>query len=144
MAKDSPAFCARYTLSDIAAVKMVADLLASTASDPVTHGLAVAVVGCYGELVAFGAHHSCPPLPRLLAQRKAYTALMLRRSTRQVSEEVRCGALTLGLLNDVMLLPMPGGMPIRQQGTVVGAIGISGLPVEQDIALAESWAQRFG
>lgn len=69
---------------------------------------------------------------------------MLRRSTRQVSEEVQCGALTLWLLNDAMLLPMPGGMPIRLQGTVVGAIGISGLPVAQDIALAESWAQRFG
>ncbi|WP_281418179.1 hypothetical protein [Candidatus Sodalis endolongispinus] len=44
MAKDSPAFSARYTLSDIAAVKMVADFLASTAYDPGTHGLAVA--GC--------------------------------------------------------------------------------------------------
>lgn len=94
--------------------------------------------------MAFGAHHSCPPLPRLLAQRKAYTALMLRRSTRQVSEEVQCGALTIGVLNDAMLLPMPGGMPIRRQGTVVGAIGISGLPVATDIALAESWALRFG
>ncbi|WP_243677171.1 GlcG/HbpS family heme-binding protein [Sodalis glossinidius] len=94
--------------------------------------------------MAFGAHHRCPPLPRLLAQRKAYTALMLRRSTRQVSEEVQRGAMALGVLNDAMLLPMPGGMPIRMQGAVVGAIGISGLPVEQDIALAESWAQRFG
>ncbi|QWA13084.1 heme-binding protein [Sodalis ligni] len=134
---------ARYTLNDKAAIHMVADIIEAISADPATSGLAAAIVGAGGELVAFGAHHSCPPLPRLLAQRKAYTALMLRRSTRIVQEDVRSGSLDMSVLNDPRLLPMPGGEPVFINGTVVGAIGISGLTAEKDIELAHYWAAQF-
>ncbi|WP_410012759.1 GlcG/HbpS family heme-binding protein [Sodalis sp. C49] len=144
MANEPAGLAARYILQDKVAIGKVAEIIASASLDPATTGLAVAVVGVHGELAAFGAHHSCPPLPRLLAQRKAYTALMLRRSTRLVSEEVKNGSLDMRMLNDAALLPMPGGVPIVINGALVGAIGISGLPAEKDIALADHWARQFG
>ncbi len=143
MSNDSLNLTIRYTINDKAAIGMVAAIIESTSSDPVTTGLAVAIVGAYGELAAFGAHHSCPPLPRLLAQRKAYTALTLRRSTQIVQADVRSGSLDIGLLNNPQLLPMPGGVPIIINGALVGAIGISGLAVEKDIELAQHWAEQF-
>ncbi len=143
MSNDSLNLTARYTLNHQAAIGKIAAIIDAASADPATTALAVAVVGAYGELVAFGAHYSCPLLPRLLAQRKAYTALTLRRSTRIVQEDVHSGSLDLGALNDPRLLPMPGGVPIMINGVLAGAIGISGLTVEKDIELAQYWAAQF-
>lgn len=135
---------AAYTLDAMAAMGKMLAIVEETARDEATNGLAVAIVGADGELVAFGAHQGCPPLPRRLAQRKAYTALTLRRSTAKVAEEVRGGSLDISLLNDPRLLPMAGGAPIVINGLLVGAIGISGLPAQRDAALADHWAGQFG
>ena len=79
-------------------------------------GLAVAVVGPEGELIAFGAHARCPPLPRQLAQRKAWSALRFRRPTATLAQEVSAGALQLAVFNDPQLLAMPGGEPVIVDG----------------------------
>lgn len=103
-------------------------------------GMVVAVVGAAGELVAFGSHSRAYSLPQTLAQRKAWTACRFRRSTQQLEQEIREGTLELSIFNDDQLIAMSGGVPIVANGVVIGAVGISGLPPEQDAALASEFA----
>ncbi|HAL1576625.1 TPA: heme-binding protein, partial [Escherichia coli] len=108
---------------------------------PQSTGLAIAVVGIDGELIAFGAHARCPALPRQLAQRKAWSALRFRRPTARLAEEVCQGTLTLDIFDDKRLLAMPGGAPVLVEGMAIGGVGISGLPPERDAELAEHFVQ---
>jgi len=112
-------------------------------AEPDTTGVAVAVVGTGGELIAFGAHASCPALPRLLARRKAFTAMTFRRSTEIVAREVRDGVLDLSWFHDDRLLAMPGGVPVFGPNGVVGGVGVSGLPAPRDAALAERFVSEL-
>lgn len=117
--------------------------LAAIAGDPETTGVSAAVVGTGGELIAFGAHASCPALPRLLAVRKAITAMLFRRSTDIIAREVREGSLDISGFHDDRILAMPGGVPIRCAHGVIGGVGFSGLPAVRDAALAERFAAEL-
>jgi len=67
---------------------------------------------------------------------KAKTALMFRRPTRFWEDTVAEGRQ--GYLSLTGMLPIEGGIPLRHDGEIVGAIGISGVKSSQDgqIALA--------
>lgn len=135
--------CTQSRLDDSAVCQQVALFLQETEGDAQTRGLAVAVVGPEGELIAFGAHIQCPPLPRQLAQRKAWTVLRFRRPTARLAEEVSAGRLRLEVFNDPQLLAMPGGAPVMLDGLAIGGVGVSGLPQELDAELAARFVQRL-
>ncbi|QHM73809.1 GlcG/HbpS family heme-binding protein [Mixta intestinalis] len=130
-------------LNDSETGRQVALFVGETETHPSTCGLALAVVGLDGELIAFGAHASCPSLPRQLAQRKAWSALRFRRSTAKLAQEVEAGTLRLAIFNDARLLAMPGGAPIIVDGITVGGVGVSGLPPELDAEMAERFIARL-
>ena len=140
---DNDALCPQVRLNDSAVCQQGSRFLQETESDARTRGLAVAVVGTEGELIAFGAHACCPPLPRQLAQRKAWSALRFRRPTATLAQEVSSGTLQLAVFNDPQLLAMPGGEPVIVEGLAIGGIGISGLPPELDAGLAARFVQRL-
>lgn len=134
----------RPTLSHEAANGIVQAVLSRTHhQDGTPAGLACAIVGSLGELIAFGAQDGCGALPRKLASRKAYTSLILRRTTTEVKDAVVTGKIDMDRLNDPELAPMPGGAPLLLNGVIVGAIGISGLPPADDAAIAEAAAADF-
>ena len=132
--------CASQRLNDSAVCQRMARFLLQTEADPHTVGLAVAVVGTDGELIAFGAHTRCPALPRQLAQRKAWSALRFRRPTARLAEEVSEGSLKLDIFHDARLLAMPGGAPVMVDGVAIAGVGISGLPPALDAELALRFA----
>ncbi len=133
--------CSPPRLNDSMVCLYLARFLQETEADPQSAGLAIAVVGDDGELIAFGAHAGCPALPRQLAQRKAWSALRFRRATAQLAQEVAAGTLKLEIFHDPRLLAMPGGAPVVAQGRAIAGVGISGLPPEQDAALAERFVK---
>ncbi|WP_312982886.1 heme-binding protein [Atlantibacter sp.] len=135
--------CASPRLDDSAVCQRLARFLKETEAEPHTAGLAVAVVGTDGELIAFGAHARCPALPRQLAQRKAWSALRFRRPTARLAEEVSQGSLKLEIFHDARLLAMPGGVPVRVDGLAIAGVGISGLPPELDAELATRFANEL-
>lgn len=98
--------------------------------------IACAVVGSSGELVAFGAQDGTGVLPRRLASRKAYSAVLFKRDTASVKEAVDSGAILLSRLADDELLAIPGGVPIVVDSEIVGAVGVSGLTPQQDAEIA--------
>ena len=78
-----------------------------------------------------------------LARNKAYTAARDRQATRDLGAWSRSSGRTLNYWSDARFTGFAGGVPIWQQGTVVAAIGISGLSEEEDHQLAEQLASAL-
>jgi glc operon protein GlcG len=98
--------------------------------------IAIAVVGPEGELVAFLRMDQASPAASLIAQNKAYTAARDRKSTRQMGEFMHNHNRPPAFWGDVGVTGFGGGVPIIQDGKVIGGIGISGLTEEEDERIA--------
>jgi glc operon protein GlcG len=73
-----------------------------------------------------------------VAIRKAQTAAAFKRPTK-VFEDAIAGGRT-AILGLGSALPLEGGVPITVNGTVVGAIGVSGVTAQQDGVVAKAGA----
>lgn len=71
---------------------------------------------------------------------KAWTARAFDMSTDELARVTQSGQPGFGLntTNDSKVVIFGGGIPIRIDGIVVGAVGASGGSVEQDIAVARA------
>lgn len=104
-------------------------------------GAAVAVVDSQGELLAFLRTDGCP-LPSInIAIHKAFTAARERRPSRDIGQASRDEAFPMTNFGDLRYTGWGGGVPVVVDGQVVGAVGVSGLPEAEDMALAELGAQ---
>lgn len=77
-----------------------------------------------------------------VAQRKARTAALFRAPSEALWEYCKPGAPAPGLeLSNGGLAPFGGGLPLlAADGTIIGAVGVSGGSVEQDLAVARAAA----
>ena len=98
---------------------------------------AIAVVDAAGDLLAFQRMDSVRPASADLAIAKARTAARLQRPTAEIEDNINRGR-TAFVTADIMALR--GGMPIRVNGEVVGAVGIAGLSKETDTDIAKTAA----
>jgi uncharacterized protein GlcG (DUF336 family) len=98
--------------------------------------VSVYVADDHGELVAAATMDGAAPDTRLNAQRKAYTAARSdARSTRELAEKVADDPVELASF-DPFFTFFEGGVAAFEGGRRVGAIGVSGLPGDQDERLA--------
>ena len=98
--------------------------------------VSVFVADDHGELVAAATMDGAPPDTRLNAQRKAYTAARSdARTTRELAEKVGANPAELASFDPVFTF-FRGGVAAFEEGARVGAVGVSGLPGEDDEALA--------
>jgi len=108
------------------------DAVVQAAPGPVS----VYVADDHGELVAAATMDGAPPDTRLNAQRKAYTAARSdARSTGELADKVRDDPVERASF-DPFFTFFRGGVAAFEGGRRVGAVGVSGLPGEQDEALA--------
>jgi uncharacterized protein GlcG (DUF336 family) len=106
--------------------------------DRASRPVAVFVADDHGELVAAATMDGAAPDTRLNAQRKAYTAARSdARSTGELAEKVRGDAAELASF-DPFFTFFRGGVAAFEGEQRVGAVGVSGLPGEQDEELARS------
>ncbi|MET4000083.1 heme-binding protein [Marinobacterium sp. MBR-109] len=86
----------------------------------------VAVVDRGGNLVAVQRDDNVGPHNTLAAQRKAFTSLSTKNSSRALSDFARNtpDAENLDSLDELLLLG--GGVPLKVEGQVIGAIGVAG------------------
>jgi len=80
-----------------------------------------------------------------VATRKATTAVLFQARSEAVWEYCKPGAPAPGLeLSNGGLAPFPGGIPLRGAGgEMLGAIGVSGGAVAQDLEIAEAGARAL-
>jgi uncharacterized protein GlcG (DUF336 family) len=98
--------------------------------------VSVFVVDSHGELVAAATMDGAAHDTRLNAHRKAYTAARSdATSTGLLAEKVRGDAAELASF-DPFFTFFRGGVATFEAGQRVGAVGVSGLPGEEDERLA--------
>jgi glc operon protein GlcG len=98
---------------------------------------AIAVVDPAGDLLAFQRMDGVRPASADLAIEKARTAARLQRPTAEIEDNINRGRtafVTAGIA------ALRGGMPIRVNGEVVGAVGVAGLSKETDTGIANTAA----
>jgi glc operon protein GlcG len=106
-------------------------------------GAAIAVADAHGELIAFLRTDGCKLPSITIAMNKAFTAARERRPTRAVGAESRAAPFPMSNFGDLRYNAWGGGLPILHQGQVVGAVGVSGLSEDEDIALAQLGVNLF-
>lgn len=99
-------------------------------------GAAIAVVDGHGELIAFLRTEGCPLPSITIAMNKAFTAARQRQPSYDVGQDSRMKDWPLTNFGDPRYVGWGGGMPIYSEGSVIGAVGVSGLPEDEDIVLA--------
>lgn len=99
-------------------------------------GAAVAVVDAHGELITFLRTDGCP-LPSINnAIHKAYTAARERKPSAEIGRAAREQGFPITNFGDLRYTGWGGGVPITHQNEVIGAVGVSGLPEDEDVELA--------
>lgn len=96
----------------------------------------IAVADSHGELIALLRLDGAPVSSVAVATNKAFTAARLRRSTREQGARLRERGVDIAFYGDPRYVGFGGGLPIRIDGVVAGAIAVSGLSEEEDEALA--------
>ena len=94
--------------------------------------IAVAVTDSVGELISFVKMDGVAPHAAVLAQNKAYTAARDRQTTKSLANWASDTNKDLSYWTDSRFTGIAGGIPIQVDGSVVGAIGISGMSEEDD------------
>ncbi len=103
-------------------------------------GAAVAVVDAHGELLAFLRTDGCR-LPSInIAINKAFSAAREQKQSRTIGQASRTENFPMTNFGDLRYTGWGGGVPIIYKGQVVGAVGVSSLPEEEDMALAQMGA----
>lgn len=98
--------------------------------------VAISVAGPEGELIAFLRMDGANPASSQIAQSKAYTSARDCKSTKAQGEFMREANREQGYWTDHRITGFGGGLPIIQNGKVIGGIGISGLSEEEDERIA--------
>jgi uncharacterized protein GlcG (DUF336 family) len=98
----------------------------------------IAVVDAAGHLVHLRRMDGVQLGSVLVAQEKAKTAALFRRPTKAFAEQVAGGAT--GILGLPGVVPIEGGVPLLAGGTVIGAVGVSGVTSAQDGVVANAGA----
>lgn len=77
--------------------------------------------------------------------KKAFTARAFDIATKDLAKHAQPGEQFYGIhgSNDGRVMIFAGGIPLRQDGHVVGAVGVSGGSGEQDQTVAEAAAAAF-
>ncbi|WP_434121637.1 GlcG/HbpS family heme-binding protein [Salinicoccus roseus] len=80
-----------------------------------------------------------------IAQNKAWTAVALKMPTSNLEEATVPNAELFGLntTNQGHIVVFGGGIPLEADGKVVGAIGVSGSSVPDDVKVAEAGVEAF-
>jgi glc operon protein GlcG len=94
---------------------------------------AIAVVDPAGDLLAFQRMDGVRPASADLAIQKARTAARLQRPTAEIEDNINQGRTALVTAK---IMALTGGIPLRVNGEVVGAVGVAGLSKETDTEIA--------
>ncbi|MCB0168915.1 MAG: heme-binding protein [Anaerolineae bacterium] len=127
-----------YTLSHTDAMKIVTAIQSQLEQE--NKGAAIAVADEHGELMAFVRTDGCPLASIYIAMNKAFTASRERKESKAVGAASKEEGFPMTNFGDLRYVSWGGGVPIVYQGKVVGAVGVSGLPEEEDIVLARMGA----
>jgi glc operon protein GlcG len=122
---------------DYAAAQRIIGFIVEKAEE-MQKSVAIAVADAHGELIAF-ARMDGVPLPSIaIAMNKAWTAARTGKTTQEIGEKVRHPQKghDIAYYGDPRFVGWGGGVPVRKDGEVAGAVAVSGLTSKEDSDLA--------
>jgi glc operon protein GlcG len=123
-----------WNLSHAEAMAMVETVRAK--AEAAGTAVCVAVGDEHGELLAF-LRMDRSPLPSVyIAMNKVYTAARERGESGAIGARMRESGAPMTNYGSLRYTGWGGGLPILRDGQVIGAIAVSGLTEEEDVALA--------
>lgn len=130
-------------LSLLDARKLIAG--AAAHSEKIGVPMCIAISDESGNLIAFERMDGAKILSVTLANDKAMTAAISKRGTHEYNEASHPGNLTFGIYTclDGRFCIVGGGLPVFAGDQVVGGIGCSGGPPDQDMACAQAGLDHF-
>ena len=106
-------------------------------------GAAIAITDEHGELLAFIRTDGCP-LPSIYnAMNKAFTSAREGIPSRQLGDASKKEQFPLTYFGELRYTGWGGGLPLKHGDHVVGAIGVSGLPEEEDMQIVQLGVDYF-
>lgn len=101
--------------------------------------LVIVIADAHGEVLALFRHVEAMLSSITVATNKAYSAARLRRPSSAVGQKARSAeeGFDIASFGDPRVTGFGGGLPIYFDGQVIGAVGVSGLPEAEDIAIAK-------
>ncbi len=100
--------------------------------------VAIAIVDGSGFLVAFGRLDNTQLGSVEVSIQKAKTSALFRRPTKAFEDTLAQGGASQKVLKLPGALPVEGGLPIVQNGKIIGAIGVSGVKSTEDAQIASA------
>ncbi len=99
----------------------------------------IAVADAHGELIALLRLDGAPLASIQIAANKAWTAARERQPTRDIGQRIRDpkDGFDIAFYGDMRYVGWGGGVPVLQNGNVVGAVAVSGLPEEEDMQVVQ-------
>ena len=129
------------TLNDARRVIAAAEKKAEEIGQPMN----IAVADAGGNLVAHARMDGAWIGSIDISIKKAYTSRAFDIATKDLAAHCQSGGQFFGIhaSNDGRIMIFAGGIPLKRNGKVVGAIGVSGGSGEQDHAVAEAGDAAF-
>jgi len=129
------------TLDDAKRIIAAAEQKATELSQPQN----IAVVDAGGNLIAHVRMNGAWIGSIDISMKKAFTSRAFDISTKELAKLAQPGQPFFGIQasNDGRVMTFAGGIPLKRDGQIVGAIGVSGGSGEQDQAVAEAGAAVF-
>jgi uncharacterized protein GlcG (DUF336 family) len=133
---------ASLTTKDMSLEQAQAALMAAVAkSDEIGTKMDIAVVDAGGNLKAFCRQDGAWLGSVDISQKKARTARFFDMNTGDIGGLSQPGGPLFNIEHSNRgLITFPGGIPIKDGDTVIGAIGVSGSSVEDDHTVAQAGA----
>ena len=102
-----------------------------------------AVVNAEGNLIIEERMDNAILVSVEVAYKKAYTAAALKLNTEDLTALVQPGAMFYGLQSDPKYIVFGGGMLLKINGKIVGAVGVSGGSAQEDMEIAKACVKAF-
>lgn len=96
-----------------------------------------AVADAHGDILALERVDGAPASSVRIAMNKAWTAAAQSTTTRAIGDRTRSAErLDVAYYGDARAIGWAGGLPVIVRGDVVGSVAVSGLPEDEDEAVA--------
>ena len=123
-----------WNLSHADAQRMIATVQQALEKEKKT--ACIAVADSHGELIAFLRMDGCRLPSVSISMNKAFTAARETRASGEIGKSSRTEGFPMTNFGDIRYTGWAGGFPVKHEGVVIGAVGVSGLTEAEDLELA--------
>jgi uncharacterized protein GlcG (DUF336 family) len=108
--------------------------------------MVISVVDEGGNLIATHRMDDALLVSIDIALNKAWTSVALKMPTANLAQAGGTGGELFGIhtTNNGRVILFGGGIPLKLDGKIIGAVGVSGGSVDQDVEVAEAAVMEFG